>query len=243
MFTLHNGDCLEYMKSLAPASVDCIVTDPPYGIKRFEKGFGYTRFKGYGAEKVGIEWDKKPSCELFDVIFSIGKVRVIWGANNFELPTSESFLVWDKFQTVDNFASAELAFCDKEGLPAKVFRFPIQKHNQVEKFHPTQKPVELMRWCIELVSNPNDVIFDPFMGSGTTGVAALQMGRRFIGCEVSPEYFAIAEKRIKQAALQPGLFTPSNTASSGRLDSSASPELFPAEVVSPAKSSGATRRR
>ena len=67
-----------------------------------------------------------------------------------------------------------------------------------------------MRWCIENYTNPTDTIFDPFMGSGTTGVAAIQLGRNFIGCEIDPDYFAIAKKRIEQAEMQPSLF-PSQT--------------------------------
>ena len=73
MFTLHNGDNIPFMQSLKDGEFDCLITDPPYGLARFEKGFGYTRFKGYGAEKVGLTWDKKPSDELFDVIFPNGK--------------------------------------------------------------------------------------------------------------------------------------------------------------------------
>jgi DNA modification methylase len=194
------------MKSIPDKSVDAVITDPPYGIKRFETGFGTTRFKGYGAEKDGIVWDRKPEKELFETVLSIGKNHVIWGANNFQLPTSECFLVWDKYQTVDNFASAELAYCDAKGVTAKVFRYPIHKHNQTEKFHPTQKPVNLMSWCIQLVSNEGDTILDPFMGSGTTGVACVQTGRNFIGCEIDEGYFKIAEKRIHDAQQQMRLF-------------------------------------
>ena len=204
--TLYNGDCLEYMRGMAAGSVDAVVTDPPYGIKRFEKGFGYTRFKGYGAETKGLQWDRKPSANVFDEVMRVSSVRVIWGANNFELPPSQSFLVWDKYQTVDNFASAELAFCDAPGITAKVYRYPIFKHNQIEKFHPTQKPVHLMAWCIEMVTKPGDTIFDPFMGSGTTGVACVQTGRNFIGCEIDAGYFEIAQRRIAEAQAQPSLF-------------------------------------
>ena len=203
-YELHLGDCLDVMRGIPDGSVDAVVTDPPYGIKRFEKGFGYTRFKGYGAEKDGIKWDTKPSNELIDAVLSIGKNHIIWGANNFTLPTSESFLVWDKQQTVPNFASAELAYSDINGLTAKVFRYSIHKHNHVEKFHPTQKPVELMRWCLQFI--PDAVtILDPFMGSGTTGVACMMEGRKFIGIEIDPDYYAIAEKRIYEASLQPRL--------------------------------------
>ena len=202
---LIHGDCLQVMRGMDDNSVDAVITDPPYGIERFRKGFGYTRFKGYGAEKNGLIWDKKPSKETFDLILRIGKTHVIWGANNFELPTSEYFLVWDKQQTVDNFASAELAFIDAK-IPAKVFRYSIHKHNHTEKYHPTQKPVALMEWCILLTTSPGDTILDPFMGSGTTGVACVQTGRNFIGIEIDERYFSIAQKRIKDALQQPNLF-------------------------------------
>jgi DNA modification methylase len=204
-YELHLGDCLEVMKSIPDGSVDAVITDPPYGIKRFEKGFGYTRFKGHGAEKRGLQWDKKPSADTVDAILSIGKHHIIWGANNFVLPPSESFLVWDKFQTVDNFASAELAYSDIEGLTAKVFRYSIHAHNHKKKYHPTQKPIELMRWCLSFIPEAHTIL-DPFMGSGTTGVACMMEGRRFIGIEIDPDYFKIAEKRIYEASLQPRLF-------------------------------------
>ena len=204
---LHLGDCLEFMRTLPDGAVDAVVTDPPYGIERFQKGFGTTRFIGYGAESVGLQWDRKPDVSVFDAILRIGKVHVIWGANNFVLPPSQCFFVWDKFQSVDNFASAELAFCDAEGVTAKVFRYPIGKHNQTEKFHPTQKPEMLMAWCMDQARIPRgSTIFDPFMGSGTTGVACVRTGRKFIGCEISPEYFAIAQRRIAEAQMQPPLF-------------------------------------
>jgi site-specific DNA-methyltransferase (adenine-specific)/modification methylase len=200
--TLYLGDCMDILPTLG--KVDAIITDPPYGIKRFEKGFGLTRFKGHGAEKDGLMWDKTPEKEFFELLLSKGESSIIWGANNFELPTSEYFLVWDKQQTVSNFASAELAYTNIK-VPAKVFRFSIHQHNQIEKSHPTQKPVSLMEWCINFVPNAK-TIFDPFMGSGTTGVAAIQMGRKFIGIEREPKYFEIACKRIEQASKQVDMF-------------------------------------
>lgn len=202
--TLYLGDCMDILPTLD--KMDAVITDPPYGIKRFEKGFGSTRFKGHGAEKEGLKWDKTPEKEFFDFLLSKGENSIIWGANNFELPTSEYFLVWDKQQTVSNFASAELAYTNIK-VPAKVFRFSIHQHNQIEKNHPTQKPVDLMAWCINFVPNAKTIL-DPFMGSGTTGVAAVQMGRKFIGIEREPKYFEIACKRIEQAVAQGQLFEP-----------------------------------
>lgn len=200
--TLYCGDSLEVMAELETNSVDAVITDPPYGIERLNKGLGYTRFKGYGAEVNGITWDKKPEQKVFDEIFRVGVVRLIWGSNNFTLPSSECFLVWNKRQTVPNFASAELAYCDKDSLTAKVFEYSIHKHNHSDKYHPTQKPLALMKWCIELTTSVGDTILDPFMGSGTTGVAAVQLGRKFIGIEIDETYYEIAKKRIQQAMLQ-----------------------------------------
>jgi site-specific DNA-methyltransferase (adenine-specific)/modification methylase len=200
--TLYCGDCMDILPTLD--KVDAVITDPPYGIKRFEKGFGTTRFKGHGADKDGLQWDKSPEKSFFDMLLSKGEYSIIWGANNFELPTSEYFLVWDKQQTVNNFASAELAYTNVK-VPAKVFKYSIHQHNQIEKDHPTQKPVSLMCWCLSFVSKAESIL-DPFMGSGTTGVAAIQMGRKFIGIEREPKYFDIACKRIEQAVATPQLF-------------------------------------
>ena len=202
--TLYLGNCMDILPTLD--KVDAVITDPPYGLKRFEKGFGTTRFKGHGAEKDGLIWDKTPEKSFFDMLLSKGENSIIWGANNFELPTSEYFLVWDKQQTVNNFASAELAYTNVK-VPAKVFKYSIHQHNQIEKSHPTEKPVSLMCWCLSFVPNA-ETILDPFMGSGTTGVAAIQMGRKFIGIEREPKYFEIACKRIEQAVAQPQLFEP-----------------------------------
>jgi site-specific DNA-methyltransferase (adenine-specific) len=201
------GDCLELMRELPDGCVDAVVTDPPYGIKRFEKGFGYTRFKGHGAETEGLAWDKKPTEEMWREIFRVAPVRVIWGANNFDLPTSQTFLVWDKYQTGENFASAELAYCDLPSSTAKVFRYSIHQHNQTEKFHPTQKPDSLMEWCLVQAGSPASVL-DPFAGSGTTLVACKRQGVHFLGMEISPDYCAIARDRLARIDAQPNLFQP-----------------------------------
>lgn len=203
---LYLGDCRDILPTLP--KVDAVITDPPYGIKRFEKGFGATRFKGHGAEKVGIEWDRKPELGLLLGLIDCSAVAVIWGGNNFDLPSHEHFLVWDKMQTVENFASAEYAYYNGR-KPAQVFRYSIHQHNQDEKnkAHPTQKPLALMKWCIEQAGNPQTIL-DPFMGSGTTGVAAVQMGRSFVGIEREPKYFDIACQRIENAQRQISLFDP-----------------------------------
>lgn len=197
--TLYLGDCLEILPTLE--KVDAVITDPPYGIERFKKGS--LRFDKIGEYAKGISWDIKPEPETFSLLLSMAPQAIIWGANNFCLPTSEYFFVWDKQQTVDNFASAELAYTNIK-MPAKVFRYSIHLHNQIDKEHPTQKPVALMQWCVNFTSG--DKVLDPFMGSGSTGVAAVQLGRKFIGIEIEPKYFDIACQRIENAQRQVRLF-------------------------------------
>jgi len=198
--TLYLGDCLEVLPGLG--KVDAVVTDPPYGIERFKRGS--LRFDKDGSYPDGLKWDTKPSNYMFDIILSMSKSAIIWGGNNFSLPTSEYFFVWDKMQTVDNFASAELAWTNIK-MPAKVFRYSIHQHNQTNKVHPTQKPLCLMEWCLGFLTNPQAVL-DPFAGSGTTGVACVRTGRKFIGVEIGEEYFEIAVKRITDAYNQTALF-------------------------------------
>jgi site-specific DNA-methyltransferase (adenine-specific)/modification methylase len=199
--TLYLGDCLEILPHLP--KVDAVITDPPYGIERFKKGFGTTRFKGHGCENEGIVWDIKPAQETLNSLIAMAPQTIIWGGNNFPLPTSEYFFVWDKQQTVENFASAELAWTNIK-MPAKVFVYSIHQHNHIDKDHPTQKPVALMVWCINFSNG--ETVLDPYMGSGTTGVACMNLGRKFIGIEIEPKYFEIACERIENAQRQLRMF-------------------------------------
>lgn len=195
--TLYHADCREVLPLLEP--VDLVLTDPPYGIERFAKGFGTTRFKGYGADKKGIEWDKAPNVDFFEMLLSKSVYSIIWGMNYFELPKTEHFLVWYKHQPVDNFADAEIAWTNLKRT--KVFDYSIHLHNQ-RKFggHPTEKPVELMRWCIKLAGKLNTIL-DPFVGSGTTLRAAKDMGIRAIGIEREEQYCEVAANRLRQEVL------------------------------------------
>ena len=191
--TLYLGDCREVLPTLAPC--DLILTDPPYGI-------------GIAANPVRqahekMEWDAEPpSAWLFGLMQERARNLIVWGGNYFPLPPSQTFLVWDKMQ-LENFSLAmcEQAWCSFQ-KPAKMRRLSVTNY---AKEHPTQKPVELMEWCIGHAPD-SDTVCDPFMGSGTTGVAAVRMGRTFVGIEREPKYFDIACKRIEQAYAQPRLF-------------------------------------
>ena len=212
MFTLHKGDCLEYMKSLPSDSVDVVVTDPPYGIG--EDGGNKQRRRNYKPLVIHEkkEWDKeRPQKIYFDEIRRVSKIQIIWGGNYFAdfLPPSMGWLYWDK-RIGGDFSDGELAWTSQKKAVRDFSKSSFAGlRGGWDRQHPTQKPVSLMVWCIEQVKNCQTIL-DPFMGSGTTGVAAMQLGKCFIGCEIDPDYFAVAEKRLQRAVLQPSLFTPSN---------------------------------
>jgi site-specific DNA-methyltransferase (adenine-specific) len=138
---------------------------------------------------------------------------VLFGANHFasRLPDSAAWFVWDKRPDMKplGFSDCELAW-SSEGGSARMIRYPwtgaIRGPERGEHWHPTQKPIEVMRWIIEATTAPGDVVLDPYMGSGTTGVAALQSGRGFIGIELEPRWFAAAEIRIRRELDQGRLF-------------------------------------
>ena len=208
--TLYLGDCMEVLPTLG--KVDAVITDPPYDIGRdawgstsswSSAGVGKARMWG-----VRPDWDVAPSAHLLGWIVS--HPAIVWGANYFDnMPATKGWLVWDKCADMTQ-AQAELAWSNI-AVNARVFKrsplgvFGNSGANEEVKEHPTQKPMVLMRWCVDLAKDAA-LILDPFMGSGTTGVAAIQLGRAFIGIEREPKYFEIACRRIEQAYKQRPLF-------------------------------------
>ena len=198
------GDCRDILPTLG--KVPAIVTDPPYGIgadKAASKNKGNWGWKFYGE----TDWDnQRPAPETFDLIRKHSAVQVIWGGNYFTdlLPPTMRWLVWDKGQRDFSLADCEFAW-SSEWKAARIFNYSRAIALQDGKEHPTQKPIALMKWCIEMLPKA-ETILDPFMGSGTTGFAAVQMGRDFIGIEREPKYFDIACRRIEQAQRQGDLF-------------------------------------
>ena len=197
---LIQGDCLEVMPLLG--KVDAVVTDPPYGIG--EDGGRFRDRKGGGhrvLEKKG--WDDiRPSRDVFVEILASSEAQVIWGGNYFSdfLPASKGWFYWDKLMGGD-FADGELAWTS---LDRALRKFTLC-NKMGGKQHPTQKPVALMEWCLGFVKDASTIL-DPFMGSGTTGVACVNLGRSFIGIERDPDYFDICVKRITDAHKQADLF-------------------------------------
>ena len=198
--TLYLGDCRDILPTLP--MVDAVVTDPPYGIASVWKGGGGHGW-GKARQEAGLrnEWDEAiPSSDTMALVLAAAPEVVIWGGNYFPLPPSRCWLVWNKPERNFSLAEAELAWTNRDS----VVRVCDAPRSESDREHPTQKPVKVMRFSINKVNGKT--ILDPFMGSGTTGVAAVQMGRDFIGIEREPKYFEIACRRIEQAQRQGDLF-------------------------------------
>lgn len=213
------GNCLDVLPLLG--KVDAVVSDPPYGIG-YQRGKGGAGWKTAGGKRaarrdsdsndLSIHGDDVP----FDPTPFLGADDVIlWGANHFaaRLPHGR-WLAWDKLAGLaafDNFSDVEFAWRNGRGKD-RVFShlwkglLQDQKGGSREaRQHPTQKPVALMKWCIGFVADDR-VIVDPYMGSGSTGVACVNLGRKFIGIEIDDGYFDIACERIRKAYAQPDMF-------------------------------------
>lgn len=197
--TLYCGDCREIAPTLPrPAAV---ITDPPYGIG-INRSNRLSVSRGFGADT----WDKAPmSGDWIAALADMADVVVLWGGNYYSLPPCRRFLVWDKDNDGRDFADGEFAWTNVDAV-ARIFRMRPQNMDG-GKEHPTQKPVALMRWCIEQARvPPGGMILDPYMGSGSTGVAAVEMRHPFLGIEIEPRYFDIACRRIEQAQRQGDMF-------------------------------------
>ena len=201
-------DCMVGMKQFPDKYFDLAIVDPPYGIARFGNRVELSN-RICKEEKIN-KWDIKPTQEYFDELFRVSKNQIIWGANNFTLPETEYFIVWDKWQTVDNFASAEYAWTNCK-VPAKVFRYSIHKVMQERKqdggkIHPTQKPVALYEWLLKNYAKPGDKILDTHVGSASSLIACHKMGFEYIGFEIDKDYYEAAQKRIRIHMQQQTIF-------------------------------------
>lgn len=189
------GDCRELMKSLPAGSVDAIVTDPPYGIARVWKG-GFGRGWGRAYEQTAERnvWDAEaPDLSAF---LALDVPMAVWGGNYFDLPISRGWLVWNKPERNFSLSEAEIAWTNRD-MPIRVCDC---HRSDSDRVHPTQKPLQLMRWTLEKMNIPvGATVLDPYCGSGTTGVACAEMGINFIGWDISKEYCEIARRRISEA--------------------------------------------
>jgi site-specific DNA-methyltransferase (adenine-specific)/modification methylase len=186
------GDCRDVLPLLS--KVDAVVTDPPYGIAN--KG-------GKWGKKAEHHWDTEAPDFLSDLL-ALGDEAIVWGGNYFSLPPSRGWLAWRKPDRVPSAADFELAWTSKD-MNARLIDHSIGATNAERVGHPTQKPERVMRWTLSFLPNAQTIL-DPFMGSGTTGVAAVKMGKTFVGVEREERYFEIACRRIEDAQRQGDMF-------------------------------------
>lgn len=205
--TIYHGDCVQILPDLG--RFDLLLTDPPYGIlnlagagpasavRKSPRQQGSGTLKNRLLNTSDVTWDIAPTPELLAGIFAKTTNQIVWGGNYFPLPPCRGLLVWDKEQPWENFSQVEVAWTSLS-RPAAIFR-KNGIHGTPDKQHPTQKPISLMLWCLSLAEG--DTILDPFAGSGTTGRAAKDLGRKAVLIEREEKYCEIAAKRMAQEVL------------------------------------------
>ena len=202
-------DCIEYMKSCDDGQFSIAITDPPYGLN----------YSNNPARQMfdKCDWDKSiPTDEYWEQLFRVSQNQIIWGGNYFPLPPTQCFIFWYKQNPVDNFSDGELAWTSFK-RPAMCFDFRYYgglqgKTKADDKIHPTQKPVELYKWCLKNFAKQGDKILDTHLGSGSIAIAVDDMNKvegmnlSLVGCEINEEYFKSAMKRIEQKTAQHSIF-------------------------------------
>jgi DNA modification methylase len=205
--TLYLGDCRDILPTLP--KVDAVVTDPPYGVDR-AKGMGGAGLDGSGRyarrpkQYVGGWDDERPTADDFGAILFRCEQAIIWGGNYFSdiLPRGGRWLFWDKLNSMPSYSDGEIAWTNIKGVAVKKFTRCVNgmaSHKDGPREHPTQKPIDLMEWCIGKMDGPRTIL-DPYMGTASTGVAAIRQGRNFIGIEREERYFEAACRRIREVS-------------------------------------------
>jgi site-specific DNA-methyltransferase (adenine-specific) len=203
--TLHNIDCMELLKATPDKFYEIAIVDPPYGI---EKGFQATsRVAKYGDMKTVN--DLKPTKEYFDELMRVSKNQIIWGYNHLSdmLPSTKEFVFWYKHQPVVSYSDGELAWTSFTKT-AKCFDHPFfgSTGADIQRIHPTQKPVKLYEWLLNTYAKPGDKILDTHLGSMSSVIACNNMGYEITGCELSELFFHDGIKRVRFATAQERLF-------------------------------------
>ena len=209
--TIYHGDCRDILPLIPAGSVDLVLTDPPHGIgadrnlrANKQHGAAVAPSRDYGDGR----WDAAtPDADTMRLVVDSAPLSIIWDGNYFGLAPAAKWLVWDKDNGNNGYADCELAWSNLNGAIRRLrYRWMgmLQEHGGIhkeERVHPTQKPVPVIVWAINQAPQTVESILDPFMGSGTTLVAAKQLGRRAIGIEIEEKYCEIAAKRLSQEVL------------------------------------------
>jgi len=216
--TITNEDNMELMSRYPDNYFDLAIVDPPYGIDASQTFAGEKRKSGKGAalksKFIKKDWDKEiPSKEYFDELIRVSKNRIIWGGNYFcnMLENSQCWIVWDKNNGTTKFADAELAYTSFDQA-TRIFKHTwngmIQENmkNKQKRIHPTEKPFELYKFCLEKCAKPGYKILDTHLGSGSIAIACHDYGFELTACELDKDYFDSAIKRITDHVGQTKLF-------------------------------------
>lgn len=212
-------DCMEAMREMPDKCFDLAIVDPPYGIgedggvgiqqggrvKRSNGTFGYITREHFEQK----DWDRSaPSDEYFTELKRVSVNQIVWGGNYFDLPPTKGVICWDKNQLFPNFSAWEMAWTSFDHV-ARIFKFDNKGFmGEGAKIHPTQKPVALYKWLLTNYAKPGDTILDTHLGSGSSRIAAYDLGFDFTGFELDAEYFAAQEERFANHIAQPKLFAP-----------------------------------
>ena len=210
---LYCADCMDILPQLPDGCVDLVLTDPPYGIGESKKNNASRGIYGglnnsalyYSTDYPIEEWDSSPmTAEQYRQMARVGRNQIIFGANHFSdlLPPSSCWIVWDKDNGENDFADCELAYTSYSKAVRRIkwkWHGLLQEDmsSKEKRYHRTQKPVGMIIGIFRKLNLIEQIILDPFLGSGTTAVAAKRLGRKFIGIEISEEYCRIAKDRIQ----------------------------------------------
>ena len=192
-------DCMEGMKQIPDNYFQLAIVDPPYGLERFKKNDGGNSKKIRCFGDKDKNWNnEKPTQTYFRELFRISQNQIIWGANNFDLPTTEYFIIWDKQQYMPSFARCEMAWTNCK-VPAKIYNARSQDLNRI---HPTQKPIKLYEWLLTHYANKGDKILDTHVGSASSLIACYNLGFEYIGFELDKSYYEAATERLESIKSQ-----------------------------------------
>lgn len=221
-----NMDCMQAMREMPDNAFDLAIVDPPYGganseiggggcrthytfgLRKNDKNYKNRREMGGEIRKKIVAWDIDPDQKYFEELFRVSRNQIIWGGNYFQLPPTRCFVVWRKLSISEEFsmAMAEYAWTSFTSN-AKVFEYAPQGKQYDKRFHPTQKPVALYKWLLNNYAKQGDKILDTHLGSGSSRIAAYDLGFDFVGYEIDPEYFEQQEERFRKHTNQINMFT------------------------------------
>ena len=204
MIRLYNQDCLDAMREMRDNEFDLAIVDPPYGLgKRTTDGGGVNSQIRFMDDIRRSNWDDEiPPDEYFDQLKRVCKNYIVWGGNYFPLSCYRTFIVWDKENHLPTMSQVELAVTSFD-KPARLVKI---SSTQKDRFHPTQKPVALYLWLLQKYAQPGDKILDTHLGSGSSALAAHDLGFDFVGYELDTEYYNKAQERLRQHQIQLSLF-------------------------------------